>query len=1154
MYWQRCYLLLILAFPLNCSNDGGRPSFLASGQDAAAPLKTACLLNAAWKKLDDDLYVCDVDDVVTSSFTKSCLQKIDIAYRAVDEGCQNKLRGRVQDVLAKLMTWELAGIKGEDNAHFDSQKMTSFFENFGYWYRNVAPFLHRDFYSRSALGSKLIDEMTMADALSRVSAALWKKINSNDVEKNFDQPFKSSTFSLVQSVIDAALRPGMDGIAAPPEFVLQLLVDALMPLNERLTVLIDLHDLACELGSCGSSNSAAIRQVVALNASLDDPATYSAALSEASLIPASLLAVYKTIEKSHALLLAPLMQPEPVANEKRLGGLGADYHAKIATMDPIIVPPHLRGFVNYLRKFKDLSNNVHKTGFFSGYDSGVLEVGLDNDALLAVKNRNQVVTNQLQQKLDAYQSKRQELLTTMRQTVEADLNGAATSYSLRSVSLRLQNLVNDLNGVRASIAANKDSFSRYVAQLDRAENGKLFDTYNHQPGAADNLFFTASPKDAKFHDGEALPADIAVFNFRKMELAEGQYLRFSVTGSWAPVCALKKSAYAGNINFQNTRVDSSGFTLASGAGETHVRSSSTVHTETNYTDSHASLDGCLGVGLPLGSEFLSANLKACVGVTTGRRVENSKSQVESHANQFSTDARFYSGMRLDNTPFPDYPAGSLLVVIMPKGETALSKKIAVTVLANQAAVFANQDSDLYLVVNDCVDPTALTDQLTINATRVSTKHEAAANTLRSALQGIKVIEEGAEKAINTGSISTRVLQTLKAQVIANLTADGTTPPDFYAFPVLLNLFNYWLDNEVLKVELMAEARSLERQIDILALEQERFQAAEKSNAQIKNIIELQYHFASNAADLYFIVEPLNRAVSYLRTRLIPMIKLHYPKVLKDIPAAQIQSLLPSIDAPLTDVGKDVLTVISSINDHLEDSYSVFANSTQSYTLMVRFPKPGGVPIPIAVPTADETRSRAVWEALTGGSKESSVNIDFQAADFYQPWLPSWRLSCQQVKPVIRDMMIGIGFKDAELEAPELSAWNSKQISVNSEFTGQLTFPQVFGPEKFRLANPNVSSKILGVGFFPGEIIGKLQEIFESKSFAGKAGLGMSPMSTLKLTNLASVRSIFGEKSVCPTCLSLSRISDIYVAFKVDVNTVAEGNQISWMKNCGGLNK
>ncbi|MEM9493441.1 MAG: hypothetical protein AAGC55_30110, partial [Myxococcota bacterium] len=214
-----------------------------------------------------------------------------------------------------------------------------------------------------------------------------------------------------------------------------------------------------------------------------------------------------------------------------------------------------------------------------------------------------------------------------------------------------------------------------------------------------------------------------------------QLLSLNVTGTWAPKCSLEAvqvltpdGSSMGPITFPSdgsvpapqTGPEGYGLRFVGGAQQAYNHADTDATTET----SSVSFQSCVSAGGPLGAG-LGMSAQACTGWNYSQSHSTSESTTHGHDARLS--ATFSGGIRLANTPFPAAPAGSLLVVELPRGTTRLDDIRDIhLVRTGNTSVRVAADSDLYLVVNDrsCAGQDTL-HRLTLRGARLASADDIA---------------------------------------------------------------------------------------------------------------------------------------------------------------------------------------------------------------------------------------------------------------------------------------------------------------------------------------------------------------------------------------------------------------------------------------------
>ncbi len=118
------------------------------------------------------------------------------------------------------------------------------------------------------------------------------------------------------------------------------------------------------------------------------------------------------------------------------------------------------------------------------------------------------------------------------------------------------------------------------------------------------------------------------------------------------------------------------------------------------------------------------------------------------------------------------------------------------------------------------------------------------------------------------------------------------------------------------------------------------------------------------------------------------------------------------------------------------------------------------------------------------------------------------------------------------------------MSVQVEFGPRLEFPFEDGPREYTLTDSRFTNKALGVGFIKEPFLGRSVDLLNSKSYADNTGIGLSPFTTNKLSQVRGLGEALGY--LCFDCYR-ENFSDILFVYKVAFESTGD---ITWPRSCG----
>ena len=234
----------------------------------------------------------------------------------------------------------------------------------------------------------------------------------------------------------------------------------------------------------------------------------------------------------------------------------------------------------------------------------------------------------------------------------------------------------------------------------------------------------------------------------------------------------------------------------------HVTSSSDFRSNRNFSSNansetvNTTLTANLSVSVNLGPVSLggpSISHSKSWSRTSAQGNENSwgYNQSNTSSDESRRSASFELGLRLVNTPFPDMPAGSLLLVQLPRGETAINKIKDIQIIRTNSSFLVQAASDYYLVANDCTSNDH--DALSVHVLQQRPLSIIARDLSQTMIRSLETIATEGARFIHAGAISPTDMQNLRHQTINNLQIHGE---DIHQAALLHDFYESWINSEL----------------------------------------------------------------------------------------------------------------------------------------------------------------------------------------------------------------------------------------------------------------------------------------------------------------------------------------------------------------------
>jgi len=802
-----------------------------------------------------------------------------------------------------------------------------------------------------------------------------------------------------------------------PTLLLGTFTDALHATVEHANLLTEMHDLVCRYEGCGTGDTSPVRDFWRIMAALPDAAALNMAINAATKLQEDtpeLVQAFRDIRDHHDRLVAALPVPAPdgtvPAEELPAGGeeildLVAQARRYLESYDGtgIFVDGGKYQVLTVLPHQENLALNNPLTGGGLVPALATLKEEIDDlwNARITVIN-NLLQQLQTGQEIDGLDAKVHLMGVRL-----GDLKSRATALNVQQEADE-KAYAESLGGledmINSGALSGDELFNAPRVEVPAlAGNDSAFDGIHD--GAGDTILTVAAPRlGAKW----------------TTELRPREQLRFHITGNWSPTCALRNyelpffpveelppywSPDIGNATTAETGPE--GFSIVIGAQGNNADSS----TQTESTGDTA----CGG-----GSVYIVES-KACWS--------DSESHQSSSEYTENVSIQFSAGIRLPDTPFPDAPAGSLLVVLTDPSPSTTVRAVQVAyrdsvVVAPPPPAGANPDTfaySVYLVVNDKNTCEAGPGALTIEATKV-TPVGVVAQALGDAMTAILseletyaidvILPTGVFPPVDQLARRTLALSQLQQRVGGNF--------DLNTVPAIRDLFNSWIDMKIASIDRRAQIADMNRNLKELGFEiQAAYTDLKWAGAKAKvlkliprSLLRTLDHTALNAF-LRTVLDSLGKTIPplfYIRhPQALPYLRgtSEYLAVADNLRTLGFKDDLEAAARDLRTFGLTVRDVLSAPpGDRIETRKVILAYPRP--VLCTRAPPLGCTINPLGrwewqtfrVPSLEAIN--AVWTSL----KDSrTATFSISPEDIYESVADTARLSCGDHAPVIRRMLL-----------------------------------------------------------------------------------------------------------------------------------------------------
>jgi hypothetical protein len=933
---------------------------------------------------------------------------------------------------------------------------------------------------------------------SAISGAIWSSFLAGDLTafRNSGQTeadiaaFLTTGLSRDREMLSALFTdytPPWTTVAAPPLTnapALAVLSDALRSLDERLEQVAAYHDLGCRFKECVTvqpmTELVAMHDVVGalasstgLRTAIDTGTTNQGHYLWSQYFTANWntwKAAFDEVELEHDAVIAAAVRsalnrttyvPEDLLNAKP-----GDPAPLVAIADTV-------------RGAQKRAANYRAAGLFLSQGQKELPRGLLGSKIAAILQEVDTAQTEFHSYRQLYLDSRWQLVGYLLEDLDDQTKQNDLTARWMTLANRARQLAQDDAGLKISAVLEQARFGDAAKILEDASKvtdamGQYLRVVNLPPGVPPVLSIEgANARAAWPGTGWTSVSGIAVQQVGavwKLPLVAGSVVNLTTSGTYAPTCALDKQRFyagtplripTGQPSLAQAQTGPAGFFLSYSNGQFNVDSDSDVHTQTQSV----SVEACAGFESPLSPAGFKASVKACTSYS------DSQSSIDTNTTgtESRSGATYALGLRLPNTPFPRFPAGALLAVVVARDATLRGAILDVQVVqAPHATITVTAESDLYFVVNDYACGGG-TGALSVSVTRLEPLAPKMGQMVTAMQQTVEALGTTGNAIVQQGRLLPSQMRDFKQQAWTRVIQNCNC--DVYSYPEAIHAyFDQWLDTEVLRIERAIERKSIARDLQTIALEADAIERDLELGAAKGRLHVLLPTWSLR--NLNLANDRMQAAASRMARLsgqvLYPMMHLRYPESLVGLTApdgllkvdwanASVDQLSARVDLLIAELKPRLQSAING--SYVDDGTGVYKLPTA--VAAVRFVRPGTT---IAWPNlphgrvVTDGRASAIWAAIEegiarAGTAETPNPINFQIfpEDLYEPGTTNTLLGCGDVAPAIKRMGFYVTSFDENIED-----YNG-DIRVPSHGPREMVFPTAAGLELFKLDPENVNA-------------------------------------------------------------------------------------------------
>lgn len=310
-------------------------------------------------------------------------------------------------------------------------------------------------------------------------------------------------------------------------------------------------------------------------------------------------------------------------------------------------------------------------------------------------------------------------------------------------------------------------------------------------------------------------------------------------------------------------------------------SASASYSPTSAVDSIGKTGANLNVGLSLSN---------CSYYQHDESTENSTQW--STGVDFRTSASFNRGLFLKNSPVPDAPVGSLVIIEMQKGQVNPSQAYNMYVPHSGSISFqAKKDADIYLVVNDlwmdgCKTDTTAGLEVYYRITR--SMDELIGNQILSRMAcALKKVRSNEQSWVSQGEILPSQREQVRTEVMAETYGDCPELPDVTSSrqvpwsqypPDLQNMFLAFFNREMAQLEHRVALSELGKKLARLQMERQQIQGQILALNQDQTLKEFIARTMLTTVDMDFTRWNSYLAIYHILDKYLPIAQMRYPEM------------------------------------------------------------------------------------------------------------------------------------------------------------------------------------------------------------------------------------------------------------------------------------
>lgn len=957
------------------------------------------------------------------------------------------------------------------------------------------------------------------------------------------------------------------------EPLLYVTADALATVHLRLGDLALYHDVACAfLGCDGEAYPSETARMWRLLAALADRDQLDAEISVSRtvrdehnqpVVREASLAFFVPIAANHAALDAAM------ADATDLGAV-AGAARMLVTTHPANMPASAEALAAIVRDGRAKAAAYAGGGLLLG-PANRLTAGAHEEYLISRRQALRLFTDNLHEAVLRRQATMVELATAILQQFDYTKLEAGLVNQAEQLALEIDELQRNQAAIRAAVDDADRAFADRMAGYGA--------TATIDPDAAIAVSslaprtFSASSAVATLvrQDGEPVSA---IATGAPIELAAGEILNLETRGQWSPSCALRgqgdkvipDAELADRLRDEQPVTGPEGYVMTVSGSQYAVGSREEARARTTSTDLATSLAVCAGGRLGYKWDFgaiaeVYTSLESCFRASYGSSNRHSVVDETVTGADNRTSAQFAVGLRLPFTPFPDLPAGSLLLVMTEPGDDTAIRDIRI-VQAPYTTVVADADMDVYYVVNDIAQCHPKDDSRRLEVDGTVLQHRGAlTDRLEPAVaEALRTIDAKRPTLVQQGRLTPHGAAMLRSDALAKLSARAGLDLDDLP-PSVLAFAEAGIDAAIARIELELEHDRVELALSGKLLQLRGLADDVRRTGAQGRIATLLPGWALRRLDADATRDQARLLAELLLRDLFPVVALRHRAAfayLATQPAfskALVALLRTPWDAPIDETGDNLVKASVALLNALE--VVVDRAPEHEAIIVVSIPNPGADEEEVSLALAvDPARADAFWAGALSDDHRASITIE--PGDLYAR-SAGQRLGCAWEAPVIRDVALVFGgLPDSDAQIESARGWHAVGGASASMMFPTATLPgpgagelAAGGPLTMDLTDASWTAPMVPLLFVGGGVVAR--NAFLDARPAGptmNAARGLSPFATYSFDLSAlwdpAQRPVPPELDFAHPILSATQA---FLVFRVEARGVGPDRSLEWIRAC-----